>query len=212
MKKELKRKVVRKRIRKSPLNNTPRLLVIGLGNPGPEYENTRHNAGFLLADELAGRLRIDMKEPRFFPFAWGRVKTAGTELYCVKPYTYMNRSGSALGQIFRKTGCAIGDTLVVCDSLDLDPGVIRIKRSGGSAGQKGLQSIITAAGTNNFPRIFIGIGRPSYKGEVPAYVLQEPRGAEAELFRESIQKAADAVEKCISEGLDRVMNEYNRSS
>lgn len=212
MKKERKRKAPLKKLRKRQLNSTAKLLLLGLGNPGPQYKKTRHNAGFLVADELARRLRIDMKEPRFSPFAWGRVKTGGVELYCVKPYTYMNRSGSALGQIFRKTGCSIGDALIVCDSLDLEPGTIRIKRKGGSAGQKGLESIIAAAGSNNFSRIFIGIGRPEYKGEVPSYVLDEPGGEEAELFFQSIQKAADAVEKILSAGLDQVMNEYNRST
>lgn len=202
----------RKRLRKRLLNSSKKFLVIGLGNPGPEYEETRHNAGFLVADEIAARLQFEMKKPRFFPFAWGRVKVAGTELYCVKPYTYMNRSGSALGQIFKKTGCGIGDTLVVCDSLDLDPGIIRIKRKGGSAGQKGLESIIAATGTSNFSRIFIGIGRPKYKGEVPSYVLNAPRGDEAELFHQSIQKAADAVLEILKTGMDQVMNEFNRTS
>lgn len=187
-------------------------MILGLGNPGPEYENTRHNAGFLVVDELSHRLDFGLHKPRFAPFAWGRCKLHGVELYCVKPYTYMNRSGSALGLIFKKTGCTIGDVLVICDSLDLDPGIIRIKRRGGSGGQKGLESIITVTGTNEFPRIFIGIGRPEHKGEIPSYVLNRPSGDEEALFRESVVRAAEAVEKILTAEIEQVMNEYNRGS
>lgn len=186
------------------------MLIVGLGNPGPEYERTRHNAGFLVVDEFAERLDIRLQKPRFVPISWGRTRVTAVEVYCVKPYTYMNRSGAALGQIFKKTGCTVGEMIVVCDSLDLDPGMMRIKRRGGSGGQKGLESIIQTAGTDNFPRIFIGIGRPEYKGQVPSYVLDEPAGKESELFRGAVKRAADALEKLITLPLDKVMNEYNR--
>ncbi len=202
----------RKNLRKRALNNSDRLLVLGLGNPGLKYEHSRHNVGFLVIQELSRRLNIELQKPRFSPFAWGRSKLHDTELYLVLPYTYMNRTGTALGQIFKKTGCTIGDVFVVCDSLDLEPGIVRIKRRGGSGGQKGLQSIIEVTGTDDFARMFIGIGRPRYKTDIPRYVLTEPEQEETEILGKSIQKAADAIEKLTSHSLEQVMNEYNRGS
>ena len=199
-------------LRKKALNKSDRLLIVGLGNPGTKYEGTRHNAGFLVIDNLAERLGIDLKKQHFAPFVWGRTKPADKEIYLVKPFTFMNRSGEALGQIFRKTGCTIGDAVIVCDSLDLDPGVIRIKRKGGSGGQKGLESIIAVTGGSNFPRLFVGIGRPKYKGEIPAYVLSKPAGTEAELFFAAVDRAGKALSELVSGDLNSIMNEYNRSA
>jgi peptidyl-tRNA hydrolase, PTH1 family len=199
-------------LRKKALNKNDRLLIIGLGNPGPKYEGTRHNAGFLVIDNLAERIGTELKKQHFAPFAWGRKKISNREIYLVKPYTFMNRSGEALGQIFRKTGCTINDTVVICDSLDLDPGIIRIKRKGGSGGQKGLESVISATGGSNFSRVYVGIGRPKYRGEVPAYVLSRPAGTEAELFLSAIERAGKALSELVSNELNSIMNEYNRST
>jgi peptidyl-tRNA hydrolase, PTH1 family len=146
-------------------------LIIGLGNPGLEYRNTRHNVGFsiidiLLADSSPIKAHI-CKEYELYKYAM-----AGDFYYLLKPLTYMNLSGNILPSIWRKIGSDIASTLVLCDNLDLAVGTLRFKEKGSSAGQKGLQSIIQVAGTQEFARLFIGIGRPAHAQQsIANYVL-----------------------------------------
>ncbi len=189
-----------------------RLLVIGLGNPGDEYRETRHNVGFLVLEEIARRYEVSFFTQRDKSFSWGSIKVNGCLVYLLMPLTYMNRSGVILGAAFRKTGCTYKDLIVVCDSLDLSPGTIRLKRKGGSAGQKGLESIIRTAGTDEFTRIFIGIGRPEYKRDIPRYVLERPKEEEHKAFTGAVHKAADALVELTRKDLRQVMNEYNEKN
>jgi PTH1 family peptidyl-tRNA hydrolase len=211
-KKSKKRPKVRK-LRKNlkKLNrNGRRYLVIGLGNPGEKYRNTRHNAGFLVLEEIADRYNVSFFTQRDKTFSWGSVRLNGCILYLFMPLTYMNRSGVVLGSALRKTGCTYNNLIVVCDSLDLLPGTIRIKRKGGSAGQKGLESIIRTAGTDEFTRIFIGIGRPEHKSDIVRYVLEPPEKEELAEFSGAVRRAADALVELTGKDLQQVMNEYNR--
>jgi PTH1 family peptidyl-tRNA hydrolase len=184
--------------------------VVGLGNPGERYAGTRHNVGFMVVDALAERLGVSFRKKLFHSYLIGKGAHAGTPLYLLKPLTFMNDSGRAVRDALRETGGSPEELAVVCDSLDLSPGSMRFKLKGSSAGQKGLQSIITALGTDGFMRLVIGIGRPTHKGQVVGHVLSAPRGDEEDLISQAVERAAKAVLLLVSEGPTRVMNECNR--
>lgn len=185
-------------------------VVVGLGNPGARYEHTRHNVGFQVVDLLARRLAVEPRRRLFRSYAIGRGRHAGRSLALVKPLTFMNESGRVIREVLRETGASVSDVLVVCDTLDLSPGAVRLRAGGSTAGHKGLASIARHLGTEEFMRIRVGIGRPSHKGEVVRYVLSEPSADESRLLSEAIEKAADAVLVLAAEGPARAMNEYNR--
>ena len=186
------------------------LVVVGLGNPGERYAETRHNVGFMVVDALAGSLGVPTKKKLFHSYIIGKGLHGGGALYLVKPLTYMNASGRAVREVLRDTGRSATELCVVCDSLDLSPGNIRLKLRGSSGGQKGLQSIIDTLGTEDFPRISIGIGRPAHKGEVIAHVLGAPRNTDSELIDAAVRRAADAVLMLLTREPTVVMNEVNR--
>jgi peptidyl-tRNA hydrolase, PTH1 family len=184
--------------------------VAGLGNPGERYAGTRHNVGFMVVDALAERLGVSFRKKLFHSYLIGKGAHGGTPLYLLKPLTFMNDSGRAVREALRETGGSPAELLVVCDSLDLSPGNVRFKLKGSSAGQKGLQSIISAVGTDAFMRLVIGIGRPSHRGQVVGHVLSAPRGDEEDLVRQGVEQAARAVLLLLSDGPARVMNECNK--
>jgi len=184
-------------------------VVFGLGNPGERYAGTRHNVGFRVVDALASRLGVAFRKKMFRSYFVGKGLHEGRSLHLVKPLTFMNNSGKAVREALRETGGAVSEMIVVCDSLDLSPGNLRFKLKGSSGGQKGLQSIIQAVGTEDFMRLSIGIGRPAYKGQVIAHVLGAPKRGEEELVDEAIERAADAVLLLLAEGPARVMNAVN---
>ena len=195
-----------------PLEQTLR-LVVGLGNPGPEYARNRHNVGFQVAEAFAARhhLPFDRMQKRArialgvvtLPGGWrGRVLLA-------KPLTFMNTSGEAVAPLVTFYKVTLGDMLVISDDLDLPAGRIRLRAGGGAGGQKGLKSIIERVGGDGFARLRIGIGRPPGQMEPADYVLQNfsaEQEAEMALVR---QKAADAVEAWLSRGIAAAMNEFN---
>jgi PTH1 family peptidyl-tRNA hydrolase len=166
--------------------------------------------GFRTVDILAKRFRVTFKKPflKSYSIAWTDIESG--RLYLVKPLTYMNRSGDIFPDVLRRTGAAIEEILVVCDTMDLPVGECRIKRRGSSAGHKGLAAIIRRLGRHDFPRLYIGIGRPNRRTDVVDYVLSEPRGKEANLLEEAVQTAALGVLQLMEEGLERVMNVFNR--
>jgi peptidyl-tRNA hydrolase, PTH1 family len=184
--------------------------VVGLGNPGERYAETRHNVGFMVVDALAERLGVSFKKKLFHSYFIGRGAHAGVPLHLLKPITFMNESGRAVREALRETGGSLEELLVVCDSLDLSPGSLRFKLNGSSAGQKGMQSIINALGSDQFMRLAIGIGRPAHKGQVVSHVLGAPKREEEELIGIAVAKAADAVLTLMTEGPTRVMNDCNR--
>jgi PTH1 family peptidyl-tRNA hydrolase len=185
-------------------------VVFGLGNPGERYARTRHNVGFQVVDELAVRLGAEPRRRLFRSYLIAKVRHAGRPLVLVKPLTYMNDSGRVVREALRETDGGPGDVLVVCDSLDLSPGSVRLRPRGSPGGHKGLFSIGRHLGTDEYMRLLIGIGRPVHKGQVVDYVLDEPRGDEASLVAEAVRRAADAVLLLLAEGPSKVMNAYNR--
>ncbi|WP_173296844.1 aminoacyl-tRNA hydrolase [Thermanaeromonas sp. C210] len=184
-------------------------MVVGLGNPGPRYETTRHNAGFMALDLLADDLAVELgRRQRDALVGTGRV---GEErVLLVKPLTFMNLSGQAVGPLARWYGIRPADILVLMDDLDLEPGRLRVRAKGSSGGHRGLGSVLAALGTDMVPRIRIGIGRPP-AGQDPAdYVLEPFTEDEWSLVSPVLLKAARAARLWL-EGLDleEVMNRFN---
>ena len=185
-------------------------IIVGLGNPGREYEKTRHNAGFMVIDRLAAALQAPV-DKRMLRALTGQGRIGDEKVLLVKPQTYMNLSGEAVGALLRWFKLAPADLLVICDDLDLPPGKMRIRARGGSGGQKGMQSIIETIGTDEFPRFRLGIGRPAGPLiETADYVLGRFGPEEAGNFAEAVELAAEAVVIAVGEGLERAMNQYNR--
>lgn len=168
-------------------------LIVGLGNPGPEYEQTRHNAGFWIVDSLAGS-NLN-KEARFAGMA-GKTRISGQEVWLLKPQTYMNRSGQSVGAIARFFKIEPADILVIHDELDLAPGIAKIKLGGSSGGHNGLKDITSALGTQDYWRMRIGIGHPRTLGlqqPVADFVLHRPRKDEQELIDKAIDNCRDVI-------------------
>jgi PTH1 family peptidyl-tRNA hydrolase len=182
-------------------------LIIGLGNPGKVYVNNRHNVGFRCLDHFARLHRISLKE-RKARAKVGAGEVAGVQVVLAKPRTYMNLSGGAVGRLVRQLGVQLDDLLVICDDLDLPLGKFRIRQRGGSAGHKGVQSIIASLGSEEFPRIRIGIGRPDDGDEI-AYVLSDFTAAEKGLVKEVIATVSDVICCILAEGIEAAMNRYN---
>ena len=171
-------------------------LIAGLGNPGPEYEQTRHNAGFWLVDNLAqAQSRSLSREARFQALA-GKTMIAGKEVWLLEPQTFMNRSGLSVGGLARFYKIAADEVLVVHDELDLAPGVARLKKGGSSGGHNGLKDITAALGTPDYWRLRIGIGHPrqlNLQQAVVDFVLHRPRREEQLLIDEAIAHSLDIV-------------------
>lgn len=171
----------------------PIRLIVGLGNPGPEYELTRHNAGFWLVDNLANSLpgcRLQ-REARFNALA-AKCHIAGQEVWLLEPQTFMNRSGQSVGALARFFKINPDDVLVVHDELDLAPGVVKMKKGGSSGGHNGLKDITAALGTQDYWRLRLGIGHPRVLGSQQAvadFVLHRPRKEEQVLIEEAIEKS-----------------------
>jgi len=169
-------------------------LIVGLGNPGPEYEQTRHNAGFWLVDNLAGSVRLS-RETRFNALA-AKTVINGQEIWLLEPQTYMNRSGQSVGALARFYKITPEEVLVVHDELDLPPGTAKIKKGGSSGGHNGLKDITAALGTQDYWRLRIGIGHPRSLGlqqAVADFVLHRPRKEEQSLINEAIDKSLGAI-------------------
>lgn len=183
-------------------------LIAGLGNPGLQYRYTRHNAGFLVAQALADTLDIPLKRVKF-RCQIGEGKLEGTPLIIAKPLTYMNDSGSAVSSLLHYFKVPLERLLVIHDDLDLPFGVLRLRPGGGSAGQRGVQSIADKLGTSAFPRLRFGIGRPPGRMDPADYVLEQFSASEQELLRMTLEQAAAAARTFIREGLEKAMNQYN---
>jgi len=188
-------------------NDSPYLLV-GLGNPGREYRNNRHNIGFMLMNRLAERLgetftRVEMKALAL------KTRYQNQRLILAKPQTYMNLSGQSVGSLMRYYKITPSNLLVAYDDVDLPLGVIRLRPSGGSAGQKGMQSIIERLGSQQFPRLRLGIGRPPGQLQAADYVLQDFSTAEIELLPAILDRAVEALLTFTTEGIDKAMTLYN---
>jgi peptidyl-tRNA hydrolase, PTH1 family len=183
-------------------------LIIGLGNPGREYRETRHNVGFMLLDRLS--IKLDARFTRLQSRALVATARLGdARVILAKPQTFMNLSGQSVQGLMNFYKLPIGNMLISHDDLDLPLGTIRIRPDGGSAGQKGMESVIQRLATDEFARVRLGIGRPHGQMQAPAYVLQQFSDPEMVIVSEMISRAADAVVEFIQAGLEKAMTKYN---
>ncbi len=189
-----------------------RYLIVGLGNPGPEYDQTRHNVGFRCVDALvqAHGFAFDQKKKSKARTAGGTI--AGKRVLIAKPQTYMNLSGTSVQGLAAFYQIPPKNIIVILDDLDLPLGTLRIRSRGGSAGHKGLTDIIQRLGTQDFPRIRFGIGRPSGRLDPAAYVLRRFDQDELPIINPAVDRAVKAVEVWLTEGIDIAMNRYNGSA
>ena len=184
------------------------VMIVGLGNPGPAYRHTRHNFGFLAVDELADELNIQVKRLKFKAMI-GEGRFNGNKVVLVKPMTFMNESGRAVAPLLRYFKLPLSNLLVIHDDLDLPLGTLRLRPSGGTSGQRGMASIITHLGTQEFPRMRLGIGRPPGQMDPVDYVLKNFLPSENELLATVLRTAVEASQNFINEGLTQTMNKYN---
>jgi len=180
-------------------------LVVGLGNPGPKYEGTRHNAGFHFVDRLAAHLGADFRPVRRFSLETCEAATGAGRVRLVKPTTYMNRSGQAVGGIAEYYRIAPAAILVVHDELDLPTGAVRIKEGGGHGGHNGLRNIAAHLGTRDFARVRLGIGRPGPGRDPIDYVLDSPRAEERSLIDDAIGRVLEWTERLLAGDLQPIM-------
>ena len=180
------------------------MLIVGLGNPGPEYSAHRHNVGFMVLDRMNEALSSTWTEKKRYSMSRGRV--AGAMVTLLKPLTFMNRSGNVVAERAGFLNIPPEDILVVHDDLDLPLGTIRIKKGGGAAGHNGLRSITADLGSSDFPRIRVGIGRPEYRDQVRSYVLNPFHSSELEDLSYVVDGAVQACEEFVSEGLREAQN------
>ncbi len=188
----------------------PGWIVLGLGNPGAEYAHTRHNIGFDVVDILASRhrIRLSLRRDRAH---YGLGLIEGVPVVLAKPMTYMNRSGEAARALLQRYPLDPSRLLVIVDDVALPTGRIRIRPSGSDGGHNGLESIIQSLGTQAFPRVRVGIGTPP-PGQMVEYVLSRFSSQEQPIIDEALQRAADAIEAILREGVQNAMNRFNASS
>lgn len=182
-------------------------LFVGLGNPGTEYEATRHNAGFWWLDALASSWGARMAPERAYQGLVARVTRPGVDgpVWLLEPMTYMNRSGVSVAGLARFFKIAPAEILVVHDELDLPPGEAKLKQGGSAAGHNGLKDIHAMLGTLDFWRLRIGIGHPGHKGEVPNYVLKRPSADDREAIDKAIEQSLGASELLIEGAMDKAL-------
>ena len=186
-------------------------LVVGLGNPGERYAETRHNVGFQVVELLAARSAISLKKKGHQAF-YGTGRLAGQEVTLLQPQTFMNLSGASVGSACRSLGVAPGDLIVIHDDVDLDFGVLKIKSGGGHGGQNGIRHIREVLGTGDFVRVKVGVGRPAGDNDVSGHVLSRFNAAERKKFNDVLAGAADSVETILDKGVINAMNAFNNKN
>ena len=185
-------------------------LIVGLGNPGREYRDTRHNVGFMVVDEIATRHTLTMAmAPSQVPDVFIAKKFGADPLLIAKPLTFMNRSGDAVAALTRYYGIEAGDLLVVVDEVALPFGRLRARARGSAGGHNGLKSCIERLGTTEFSRLRLGVGRGDARRDLADHVLSKFEADEQPALGEFIARAADAAEMFAAEGIAKVMNTYN---
>jgi PTH1 family peptidyl-tRNA hydrolase len=191
-------------------------LIVGLGNPGKAYTHNRHNIGFRCINHLARLHSIPVKQHQC-KSQTGTGKIAGVEVLLAKPKTFVNQSGEAVGRLMRRYGIPVNDLIVIYDDLDLPLGKLRLRPSGSAGGHKGINSIISALGSEDFPRIKAGIGRPTTEDGaaitdedvIVGYVLSDFTPQEEAAIKPAIATAAEAVDCILTEGITAAMNKFN---
>ena len=185
-------------------------LVVGLGNPGPDYAANRHNVGQMVLDILADRISASFKTHKAnASVAEGRLGFGGPKIILAKPGTYMNNSGGPVSGLMKFYDVPIQNVIVVHDELDIDAGAVRVKQAGGHAGHNGLRDIIAAADTNDFVRVRVGIGRPPGRMDAADFVLKNFSAEERKELPLLLALSADAVEEIVTKGALEAMNSVN---
>ena len=184
-------------------------MIVGLGNPGRQYETTRHNAGFICIDLLAEKHGININKLKFKALM-GDGRINGRRCLLLKPQTYMNLSGEAVKEAADFYKIPPEKIVVICDDISLEPGKIRIRRKGSAGGQNGMKNIISHLGTDNFPRIKVGVGaKPNPEYDLADWVLSRFSNSEAKLIKEASDKVIGAVEYMAENKIDKAMSDYN---
>ena len=185
-------------------------LIVGLGNPEPRYEQTRHNIGFDAVESLAKAWSLSWKEnKRFQGLIAEGISPYGNKIRLLKPLTYMNRSGQAVRAVIDWYKIAPGSVLVIYDDMDLPVGRLRIRRSGSAGGHNGMKSIISHLGNQDFPRLRIGIGKSDGKRQTIGHVLGKFAPEEKKVIQDILDISVNAIEKSLKEGVEKAMNIYN---
>lgn len=190
-------------------NNNIEYLIVGLGNPGRQYESTRHNAGFIALDYLADDLGVRIHRIKFKSTV-GEATVAGHRCLLMKPSTFMNLSGQAVTEAMRFYKLPPQKVIVLCDDINLDVGSIRIRRKGSDGGQNGIKNIIYLSGSDEFPRVKIGIGKkPHPEYDLKDWVLSRFTDKEKTALKDTLPKIANAVGLMVNDDIDKAMNLYN---
>lgn len=183
-------------------------IIAGLGNPTKEYEGTRHNAGFMVLDALADKLNTDISEKKHKALC-GRGVIDGEKVILLKPQTFMNSSGESIRAAADYYKVDPENILVVYDDITLAPGNLRIRAKGSAGGHNGIKSIISHLGTQEFPRVRVGVGEKPSRMDLADYVLGHFSQGEKKIMEEAVKEAADAVCEIVTEGIDHAMNSHN---
>lgn len=190
------------------MNESPWHLIVGLGNPGRQYRNNRHNAGFLLLDRIAGQFGLELKAHRSDTLL-AQGSHAGRRFILAKPQTYVNESGRAVAGLVRYYRIELPNLLVVFDDLDLELGTLRMRPFGGSSGHRGMRSLINHLGDQGFPRLRIGIGRPRGRQDPASFVLSDFDAEEQILFSATLDRAGECVAQFLEAGIAKAMTSCN---
>ena len=194
---------------RKPLSTSIEYLIVGLGNPGREYESTRHNAGYISLDYIADELGVRVNRVKF-KSSVGEAVISGKRCLLMKPSTYMNLSGQAVTEAMRFYKIPPERTVIIFDDISLDVGCMRVRRKGSDGGQKGMQNIIYLSGSQDFPRVKVGIGKkphPDY--DLKDWVLSRFTESDAKLIKELLPNVKSAVELIVADNIDEAMNRYN---
>lgn len=183
-------------------------LIAGLGNPGVEYEKTRHNMGFQVIDKLAKDKQVELKRKKFDGL-YGETNIQGEKIIFLKPQTYMNLSGKSIAEFVQFYKIPLEHVLVIYDDMDILPGKIKVRKQGGAGSHNGMKSVVHELQSEVFPRIRVGIGRTKEQEEVISYVIGHVEDEEWKLLEEGIDIATKAVEEFLINGIETTMNRYN---
>lgn len=183
-------------------------IIVGLGNPEPEYSNTRHNMGFDTINKLAKKYNIEFSKTNFKGI-YGTGIIEGEKVILLKPQTYMNLSGGSIKEIINFYKLNTDNLIIIYDDIDIEPGIIKLRKTGGPGTHNGMKSVIKEIGTEKFSRVRIGIGKPEHKGDLINYVIGKIPEEDKKILEKSTDVAKDAVIEIIKNGMDKAMNLFN---
>ena len=183
-------------------------LIVGLGNPEEEYARTRHNMGFDTINKISQNNNIELNKKKFNSI-YGMGEIEGEKVLLLKPQTFMNLSGQAVRDFMNFYKIKENQLIVIYDDLDIEPGIVKIRKKGGPGTHNGMKSVVHEIQTENFYRIRVGIGNPKYKGDLLNYILTRIPDEEYKVLQEATQKAAEAVVEILKNGIDIAMNKFN---